>query len=119
MSDLDTVKEIFLSDVDEETLTENLQKINEWESNLRKNNAYLAWKGHGVTEELNKMVKSAYKDHALQLATNRSLSEADRQTLWAKQDACLFILDLTAKDAKTELNSVLREIKHVLNATNT
>jgi hypothetical protein len=118
MSELDTVKEIFLSDVDEETLSDNLQKINEWESQLRKNNAYIAWREHGITEELNKMIKSAYKEHALQLATNRSLSEEQRMRLWAKQDACLFILELTNKDAKSELNSVLREIRHAINATN-
>jgi len=118
MSELDKVKDIFLSDVDEETLVENQRKIQEWESELRKNNAYMAWREHGITGELNKMVRGAYRDHAMQLATNRNLTEQQRETLWAKQDACLFILSLTDKDAKTSLDSVLREIKHAVNATN-
>lgn len=49
MSELDKVKDIFLSDVDEETLVENQRKIQEWESELRKNNAYMAWREHGIT----------------------------------------------------------------------
>jgi len=118
MKELEKAKEIFLSDVDEETRDENIELLNEWEVNIAKNQAYLEWKDSDITIEINKIVREAYKEHALLLATNRSLTEEQRQALYAKQDACLFILSLTNRNAKTELDSIIKEIQHAINATN-
>ncbi len=117
MQEIQRAKEIFLTDVDEETRDENEQKILEWERDLQRNKAYARWKEHDVTQEINKMAREAFKQHGLTLANNRSLSDEQRKSLWAKQDACLFILSLTDQNAQSAVDSILREIKHALNAT--
>lgn len=114
MKELDQLKEIFLSDVDDETLTENEEKIREWENALIQNEAFLGWREHDVTREIVSQAKTSYKNHAMQLATNRGLSEAQRQSLFAKQDACLFLLSLTEIDAQGAIAQIHREIRAAL-----
>jgi hypothetical protein len=116
MKDLEDAKRIFLNEVDEETRAENEQLLQSWERDLIKNESYLEWKSHDITQELNKEVRKAYQDHAMTLANNRSLTEAERMRLWAKQDACLFILHLTDQDAKSAVDTILRDIRHALSA---
>lgn len=117
MQELEKAREIFLSGVDPETLEENKQILSEWERGVRQNQAYLQWKGHNITQEINKMVKEAYKDFAVILSERRDLTDEQRMSLWAKQDACLFILNLTNKDAKSELEGILRDIRKALTVT--
>jgi hypothetical protein len=117
MKEIDRAKEIFLTDVEPETYAENLATIQEWERTLIKNQAYLGWREHQTTHELNKMVKAAMIDHAVQLGTNRNLSDEERNVLWAKQDACLFILNLTDQNPRTAIDSVMRDIRRAINAT--
>jgi hypothetical protein len=118
MNELEQAKEIFLTDVDDETANENAQKLREWESRIQTNQSYLTWKEHPITQEINRMVREAYKDHGLALAENRTLDEDQRANLFAKQDACRFILSLTSRDAKTDLEQTLRDIRYALSATN-
>lgn len=117
MRELEQAREVFLSDVDEDTRRENLEIISSWEDSIQRNSAYLDWKEHDITKEINKLIKEAYRDHAITLASNRALPEEERRTLWAKQDACVFLLNLTDQDAKTALDSVMREIKMHLSVT--
>lgn len=119
MNELDKAKEIFLfaEDVDPEDYQENKQILLEWEKSIRQNTAYLQWKDHPISQEINKLVKEAYKDFALTLAERRDLSDDQRMALWAKQDACLFILSLTNKDAKSELDSILKDIRRSISVT--
>lgn len=117
MQELEKAREVFLSDVDQEEYVHNQQVLNEWEQGVRKNQAYLKWVVHPTTQELNKMVKEAYKDFAMALAERRDLTDEQRMSLWAKQDACMFILSLTNRDAKSELDGVLREIRQALAVT--
>lgn len=117
MKILDEAKQIFLTDVDEETYRENLERISEWERDLLFGEAYQSWRDTDITQQINRTVREAYKDHALTLATNRNLTESERASLWAKQDACLFILSITDKDAKGALESITREITRAINAT--
>lgn len=114
MDEIQKIREIFLADVDEETRADNEAKIREWEERIIRNQAYIDWREHDITKEINKAVRNAYREHAIALATNRTISEEQRKALWAKQDACLFILSLTDQNAKTALESVLREIRQVL-----
>lgn len=114
MDELDKVRELFLTDVDEDTLAENRARIQEWERDLVRHKAYEQWKGSDITREINQMVRAAYKEHSIALATNRNLTDKDRMALWAKQDACVFLLNLTDQDAKAALESILRDIRHAL-----
>lgn len=117
MKDLDQVKNIFLADVDEETRADNELKIREWEQALIENEAFLSWQEHDITKVIILQVRKAYKEISLNLAVNRGLTEAQRMSSWAKQDACLFLLGLAEKDAKGTLEQVTKEIKTALNAS--
>lgn len=108
---LTTAKEIFLTDVDEELLKENTEIINSWERDLRENEAYVEWQEHDITRSITRQAKDAYKEASVKLMFNRSLTEAERNKLYATQDACSFILSLTDKKAKEVLNVLQNDIK--------
>ena len=117
MNELEQVREIFLSDVDEETKAENLQQIREWEHSINENSAFLTWKEQELTQEVFSKAKETYVDIGITLANNRELSEQERLTLYSKQDACTWLLSLIAKDARAELETVNKQIRHAINAT--
>ena len=118
MKELEDIRKIFLADVDEETRLDNEKTIIEWETGLRENEAIAEWREHDITKKIVLQVKQSYKDHAMQLAINRTLTDEQRRSLWGKQDACLFILSLTEIDAKGAIERIHNEIKTALNATN-
>ena len=119
MKDLDKLKQIFLTEVDEETLLENQELIRAWEKDLIESESFASWQDHDITLNIARQVKVSYVDISLMLARNRDLTERQRYELWGKQDACLFILSLIEKDAKGKIQSIQNEIKKALNATNT
>ncbi len=114
---LEEARQIFLTDVDEETQRENLERINEWEQSLRTNSAFLQWQESEISKMLIKEFKTTYKNASLRLAQTRNLTEGERATLWATKDACLMVLSLLAKDAKGEVESVYKEIDYALGST--
>lgn len=118
MKELDEVRKLFLSEVDEETRVENEQKIEEWQTGLRTNEVMAEWRDHDITREIANRTKESYKDISLQLALNRSLTQEQRHTLWGRQDACLFILSLTEVDARGRIKQIHKDIKAALAATN-
>lgn len=116
--DLDKVRELFLTEVDEETRLDNEQKIIEWETGLRTNESIAEWREHDITKMILAKARESYKDAALILALDRRLSTEIRERLWAKQDAYLFLLSLMDIDAQGELQRIQSEIRQALNATN-
>jgi L-2-hydroxyglutarate oxidase LhgO len=116
--ELEKLKASFLSnDLDEEIRLDNEEKIREWERDIQKNKAFLSWQGHDVTRIIIGKAKEAYKEFALILMTNRNLTEEQRKSLWAKQDACSFLISLGEKDAKSALTKIYTEIKAAIDAT--
>lgn len=114
---IEQARQIFLTDTDEETLKDNLDKIREWEQSLRKNVAFTQWQSNDISKLLVLEFKLAYKNASLRLAESRTLSEAERASLWAIKDACLMVLSLLAQDAKGEVESIQKEIDHALSST--
>ena len=118
MKELENVKKIFLSDeLDEDTRIDNEEKIKEWEESLIQNEAFASWQEHDISKQIVAQAKTSYKEFALLLANNRNLTEVQRISLWAKQDACLFLIQITEVDAKGAIDRVNREIKQAINAT--
>ncbi len=111
MKELEKVAEIFLNDVDSEDYQANKETLAEWEKGLHENRLFLSWREHDITKEIAEKAKAEYKEFALQLMQRRDLTDTQRQSLWAKQDACLFILSLTEKDALSEIKTILKEVE--------
>lgn len=112
IKELEKVTEIFLADdVEADDRSENRKQLIEWEQGLEQNRLFLSWQGHDITAQISKKAKDSYKEFGIQLATDRTLTEAQRQSLFAKQDACAFVLSLTEKDALTEIKTILRQIE--------
>lgn len=117
MKELDELRAAFLSpEIDSETRVENEEKIREWEQGLVMNEAFAGWQSHDVTRQIVAQAKQSYKEMALLLAENRHLKEGERLSLWAKQDAIVWLLSLTERDAKGALDNIRDEIRTALNA---
>lgn len=112
--DLEQVREIFLTEVDEETLKQNKEEIDSWNQSLIENKAYLEWQSSDITRSISRQAQESYKDASMSLALKRDLTDIDRNKLYAVQDACTFILSLTDKNAKESLEQLSKQIKQAL-----
>lgn len=116
-TDLEKIKNIYLdSDIDEEDYADNLSRITEWESSLRQNEDIASWQESDITKSIAKQAKESYKELAMSLITNREMTEKQRLSVWAKQDAMLWIISMVAKDAKGNLEQIHKEIKQAIKA---
>lgn len=116
IKELEKIKEIYLSsDVDDEDYQENLQKITEWESSLRQNEDFASWLESDVTKSILEQAKTAYRDFAMTIMAGRDLTDAQRASLFAKQDAALWLISLIDKDTKGAVKQILTEIRRALN----
>lgn len=112
-------KDIFIADdIDEDILKENIDEVNQWETNLIQGNAFLEWQGHDVTKQISAQAKEAYRDASNQLAFNRLMNEGHKNKLYSIQDACSFILSLTEVDVKSSLESLREDIKKRIQSFN-
>lgn len=113
--DLEKLKEIFLSgDIDSEDYEDNLKLISSWELDLRANEEFAGWQTSDITKSIITQAKESYKNNAVLLMTNRELTEKARESIWAKQDAMIFLLSLVEKDTKSAIGQIHREIRQAL-----
>lgn len=118
MKELEKIRTQFLADdIDQEDRVENERILKDWEEGLTKNQAYFEWQQSDITQDINKQVRASYKEFALILSNNRNLTQEERVSLWGKQDACVFLLSLTDKDARGTLEQLNNEIKRALSVT--
>lgn len=104
-------REVFLIGVDEDTRKENLADITAWEKSIVENKAYIDWQAHDITKSIARKVKEVYVEASLQLVNTRLLNEQAKGKLYATQDACIVILSLIERDAKSELESLQNDIR--------
>lgn len=115
MTDIDKLRDIFIAeDVDEETRTDNLKIIRDWEKRLSELKEIGGWKDHPVTQNIITQAKTSYIDHSLLLARSRDLTDAARQSLWGKQDAMLWLISLASSDVRAEVAHIHAQIKRAL-----
>lgn len=118
MDKINKVREIFLDpSLDEEERKENEEQIRQWETTLVENEGLASLQEHDTSKQIIAQLRKSYRDFSLSLAMNRNLTEKERFSLWAKQDACEFLLSILNKDAKSALKSLDKEVRHALNAT--
>lgn len=116
MKELEQARQVFLTDIDEEDAADNLERINAWEKSLIENQAFLKWQNQDITKQILDQAKKAYQDASVTLSFNRDLDDVQRNKLYATQDACMFMIGLMAKDAKSTVEQVQREIREALKA---
>lgn len=115
MSDLDKLREIYLADdVEDDIRKENFEEILNFEKQLREIDDFARWSEHPVTKMIVAQAKKTYIDHSLLLARSRELTESARLSLWAKQDAMLWLISLTTKNLDNEKRGIEMQIKRVL-----
>lgn len=118
MKQLDEIRAKFLSpDIDPEDREDNERLLKEWEAGLIQNEAYISWQEHDITREIAQKMKEEFKEFAQILSENRTLTQEQRVSLWAKQDACRFILSLTEKDARGQIEQIQSEVKRASSVT--
>jgi hypothetical protein len=114
MENLQKLKEIYLNDVDTELYEENLEQITEWEKKLIESENMLSWLAHDTTIEIKKKAKESFVSMAVTLSVNRELTEAQRLSIYAKQDGCLWILSLGESNSDEIIQGINRDINIAL-----
>ena len=116
MENLQKLKEIYLTDVDAQSYQENLERITEWEKALIAHENMASWQAHQTTIDIKKQAKESYVFFCVQLATNRKLTDEQRISIYAKQDACLWIMTLGNDHALEDIRAIQRDIQIALQA---
>lgn len=118
MTDIEKLKEIYLgADVDSEDYQDNLDKITEWEEALAKSQDFMGWQKHDITKRIIAKAKETYKENAIRLGSDRNLTQAQRDSLFAKQDAIAWLINMAGEDYETVIKQINMEIKQVLAVT--
>lgn len=113
--DLQKVQEIFLApDLSDEEKEENLQELAKWRESLTEAEEYLSWKNQDTTKKIAQKAAEAYKDFSLQLALKRGMTEEEIISLQAKQDACVFLLELTNSGSESVLRSLHSQLRYAI-----
>lgn len=113
--DIQKLKDIFLSnDVDSDEYADNLKDILEVERNIVENENLLAWQDHDLTKQIVKMARKGYIDISTKLAIDRKLTDGERLSLFAKQDAMKWIMGIGEGDPKAVLEKIGSDIKKAL-----
>lgn len=113
--ELEKLKEIFLADdVDSEDRETNLEDIKNWESDLIKNKNILGWQEHDITKGIMEKAKESYKDLSMKLVRDRELTEAQRLSIYSKQDAMLWLISLAGDNPKSAIEQIDNNIKVAL-----
>ena len=115
MEDIEKLKQIFLADdIDEEDKEDNLLNIQSWESEIIKNKNILGWQEHDITKKIIDKAKENYTDLSLKLIKDRKLTEAQRLSIYAKQDAMLWLISLSGDNPKSAIEQINNNIKVAL-----
>lgn len=117
MKELEQLREIFTTDVDAETRTENERQIAEWEQDLTQNRAFSEWQQLDITRQILKQASDTYKDASMALALRRDLTDTQRVHLWAKQDASAWLISIIDVDARGRIAEIEKQIRVALRAT--
>lgn len=114
--ELDELRAIFLTDVDEDIRRENLDQIRQWEEELVHNEAMLGWREHDITKAVFNQAREVYRDAYRVLAENRALTQEQRVSLWAKQDAAAWLISIIDTDPQGAIQQIESDIKRALQA---
>lgn len=119
MKELDQLTEIFLADdLDEEEREDNRQQIVEWQEQLYANELLVDWQQHAITKNIVSQARQSYVDLSVTLVRNRDLTDTQRASIYARQDAMKWLLTLSSTDAQGEIKRIEADIRKALNATN-
>jgi len=115
MQDIEKLKQIFLADdIDDEDREDNLLNIQSWESEIIKNKNILGWQEHDITKGIINKARETYIDLSLKLIRDRELTEAQRLSIYAKQDAMLWLISLAGDNPKSAIEQINNNIKVAL-----
>lgn len=113
--DLEKIREIFVAeDLDEEEIEDNLRKIADWENELRSSEDFESWQSSDISKDIANKCRKTYVELSFRLIRERDLTERQRDSIYAKQDAMVLMLSLVFKDVKSIIDGIEREIKQVL-----
>jgi hypothetical protein len=108
---LEEARKVFLTDVDSDTYEENLAEIEKWEQQVVESTEYSNWQSHDISKKVAREVRETYKDLTIQLGLRRGLTPEQIMSLQAKQDACVFMLNLLEKDVSSTLETLELSIR--------
>ena len=115
MKNIEKLKEIYLADdVDSEDYEDNLHDIKNWELDIIENENLLSWQEHDITKKIIEKAQESYISLSTRLSTDRDLTETQRMSIYAKQDAMKWIISLSGENPKSVLKDINNKIKIAL-----
>ena len=115
MEELQDLKKIFLDEtLDKEVYDDNLEMITVWEDSLLKNEALLSWQQHDITKEIISKAKQTDPKNADRLSEDSTLTNEQRNELFAKQDAMKWFISLAGGNPKGEIQEIKKQIKEAV-----
>ena len=111
---LQKIKEYCLNDVDSETYEENRQEILELEKSLNDAEMYKSWQEHEITKRIKAFAKKEYVETCKLIALDRKLTGEQISSLWARQDAMMWILELGSNDTDSEVRDINLKLDQIL-----
>ena len=120
-NNLDKIKKVFFDEsLDKEDIEDNRATVDGWSKDLFEHEALLSWQSHEYTQNIYSLFKSEYKENGIMLATNRKLTESQRDNLFHKQDALELMMTLMKSHEKPEMaiKQIQAEIKTALDVAN-
>lgn len=114
--DLQKLKAFLLDEnLDEDDYKDNLDYLNNLESQVRENEDFSSWQDSDITKMTLKIVRDAYKDICITLYSKEDMTDSERMKLFAKKNACIWMASLLSRDIDTEIKSIHGTIKAMLN----
>lgn len=116
--DFDKLREVFLSkDIDDEDYDDNYKALNDLEREYRESVDLQEWLGHVLTKKLFDTAQEAYVSNAVRLAQDRELTEKERWSIYAKQDAMLWLLTVVEDNPTEKISLIEEQVKKALGTT--
>lgn len=118
MDKLQKLKEVFIDPtLPEEEQQDNLDFIKKLEDSIIQNKQIDTWLKDPITVDIMATARESYIELSLSLINKRDITEKERLSIYARQDAMLWILSLLPKDTQETLNSIDARIEQILNET--
>lgn len=114
MTDLEKLKEIYLDPtLSKEEIEDNARYIDKWEKVLIESKGFSSWLKDPITTDIFNNARTSYIELSRLLIEKRDLTERERLSIYARQDAMLWILSLKG-GAEQTITSIDKEIKIAL-----
>lgn len=115
-TDFEKLKQIFVDnpDLDSEDSRENIEEVTQMEREFEDSRLAKDWKEHELSKRLMVQAQESYIDLALRLANDRQLTEQERLSMYAKQDAMMWFMNLVERNPEKHMKEITDKVRRAI-----